>query len=299
MTILSKAAASSTHQSLRRAAVETRAAMPYVRDGTVLNRRSPYRLSIITDIFWGVVNLISALCVPAHQIPRASSSSRRALRFVALTLVSRLARLHDTRLETKQLSIHVGPRVRGVVWREAAAKTLGRVRRQRRRWPGPRGRRRRRRPPGRKRTRRFSHPRARPQRPSGRRLRQVGVFRAIGPSQVVHLGDSHARGRAVSLFYRARRPRRANVEHHSRAEENRRRRARGVPRSKRVTRPSVSSHPTIESGSAPTPKPFDRACMKHCERDPRHRARFNARVDARPWTMPRAPRRARKKNVVT
>ena len=39
--------------------------MPYVRDGAVVSRRSPYRLSIVTDIFWSVVNLIAALCVPA------------------------------------------------------------------------------------------------------------------------------------------------------------------------------------------------------------------------------------------
>ena len=62
--------------------------MPYVRDGAVVSRRSPYRLSIITDIFWSVVNLVAALCVPAHQISHAPSSSARALRLVALTPVS-------------------------------------------------------------------------------------------------------------------------------------------------------------------------------------------------------------------
>ena len=53
--------------------------------GTVVTKRSPWRLSIITDIFWSVVNLIAALCVPhpspanlqtrahRHQIPRLAA----------------------------------------------------------------------------------------------------------------------------------------------------------------------------------------------------------------------------------
>ena len=175
-------------ESEARGAVETRGAMPYVRDGAVVSRRSPYRLSIVTDIFWSVVNLIAALCVPAKCTPSTRSRTRlrlRArLRFVALTPVSLLS---DTRAaRPKQLSVHARPRVRGVVRREAAAKARGRVRRQRRRRlgrrrGGPGGRRRR--PPRRKRARRVSHPRARPQRPSGGRLRQVSVFR-LGGSRV-------------------------------------------------------------------------------------------------------------------
>ena len=113
--------------------------MPYVRDGAVVSRRSPYRLSIVTDIFWSVVNLIAALCVPARAPStrsRARLRLRARLRFVALTPVSLLS---DTRAaRPKQLSVHARPRVRGVVRREAAAKARGRVRRQRRRRPGRR-----------------------------------------------------------------------------------------------------------------------------------------------------------------
>ena len=171
-------------ESEARGAVETRGAMPYVRDGAVVSRRSPYRLSIVTDIFWSVVNLIAALCVPARAPSTRSRTRlrlRARLRFVALTPVSLLS---DTRAaRPKQLSVHARPRVRGVLRREAAAKARGRVRRQRRRRlgrrrGGPGGRRRR--PPRRKRARRVSHPRARPQRPSGGRLRQVSVFRLGG-----------------------------------------------------------------------------------------------------------------------
>ena len=53
--------------------------MPYVRDGAVVSRRSPYRLSIVTDIFWSVVNLIAALCVPARA-PSTRSRARLRLR---------------------------------------------------------------------------------------------------------------------------------------------------------------------------------------------------------------------------
>jgi hypothetical protein len=177
--------------------------MPYVRDGAVVSHRSPYRLSIVTDIFWSVVNLIAALCVPARAPSTRSRTRlrlRARLRFVALTPVSLLS---DTRAaRPKQLSVHARPRVRGVVRREAAAKARGRVRRQRRRRlgrrrGGPGGRRRR--PPRRKRARRFPHPRARPQRASGGRLRQVGVFRAaVGRWR--DSVDSHARRRAVSIL---------------------------------------------------------------------------------------------------
>lgn len=178
--------------------------MPYVRDGAVVSRRSPYRLSIVTDIFWSVVNLIAALCVPARAPSTRSRTRlrlRARLRFVALTPVSLLS---DTRAaRPKQLSVHARPRVRGVVRREAAEKARGRVRRRRRRRPGRRrrgsGGRRRRRPPRRKRARRFPHPRARPQRASGGRLRQVGVFRAaVGRWR--DSVDSHARRRAVSIL---------------------------------------------------------------------------------------------------
>eukprot|EP00230_Micromonas_polaris_P003060 CAMPEP_0119223832 /NCGR_PEP_ID=MMETSP1327-20130426/33363_1 /TAXON_ID=38833 /ORGANISM="Micromonas pusilla, Strain RCC2306" /LENGTH=144 /DNA_ID=CAMNT_0007222109 /DNA_START=284 /DNA_END=718 /DNA_ORIENTATION=- len=34
--------------------------MPYVRDGAVVTRRTPWRLSIVTDVFWTVVNLVAA-----------------------------------------------------------------------------------------------------------------------------------------------------------------------------------------------------------------------------------------------
>lgn len=32
--------------------------MPYISNGQVLESRSPWRLSIISDIFWGIINIV-------------------------------------------------------------------------------------------------------------------------------------------------------------------------------------------------------------------------------------------------
>ena len=61
--------------------------MPYVRDGAVVSRRSPYRLSIVTDTFWSVVNLIAALCVPNRP---ARLRSRRSFVSTRLALTRAL-----------------------------------------------------------------------------------------------------------------------------------------------------------------------------------------------------------------
>ena len=50
--------------------------------GSVVQNRSVWRPSIITDVFWSVVNLIAALCVapsPLSPPPRASDLARPAL----------------------------------------------------------------------------------------------------------------------------------------------------------------------------------------------------------------------------
>lgn len=41
--------------------------MPYVRDGAVVSRRTPWRFSIVTDVFWSVVNLVAALYVTSRS----------------------------------------------------------------------------------------------------------------------------------------------------------------------------------------------------------------------------------------
>ena len=50
--------------------------MPYVRDGAVVTRRTPWRLSIVTDVFWTVVNLVAALYVPRSEAKVFSVRSR-------------------------------------------------------------------------------------------------------------------------------------------------------------------------------------------------------------------------------
>jgi hypothetical protein len=37
--------------------------MPYITGGTIQERRTIWRLSIITDLFWGIVNFFYLLCV--------------------------------------------------------------------------------------------------------------------------------------------------------------------------------------------------------------------------------------------
>jgi hypothetical protein len=37
--------------------------MPYVSEGQVVEKRSVWRLSIITDVVWGAVNFVGLLCV--------------------------------------------------------------------------------------------------------------------------------------------------------------------------------------------------------------------------------------------
>lgn len=57
--------------------------MPYVKsDGTVVEKRTWFRISLISDIFWGVIDtfglFFSTLINPARPIPhvRRSSASR-------------------------------------------------------------------------------------------------------------------------------------------------------------------------------------------------------------------------------
>ncbi|KAG7398013.1 hypothetical protein PHYBOEH_011845 [Phytophthora boehmeriae] len=64
--------------------------MTYVSGGDVVAKRSPWRLTIVSDLFWGVVNFVglfvsSIFADPStatrgnSNIPRGSSSSGRGL----------------------------------------------------------------------------------------------------------------------------------------------------------------------------------------------------------------------------
>ncbi|KUF97829.1 Selenoprotein K [Phytophthora nicotianae] len=56
--------------------------MTYVSGGDVVAKRSPWRLSIVTDMFWGVVNFVGLLYVAecayytGHNISQGSTSNR-------------------------------------------------------------------------------------------------------------------------------------------------------------------------------------------------------------------------------